>query len=132
MKTTSEANALILAAIRGEIPISALADIGINVVCEAGSCKLESEMVPTVVTPTVLDIASGLLKYKSSTPELRLWSFFVLAESGSVDLAKVESDPQGDLLINALWDASQDGKLTDNIVDAAENLVSGILNRTSR
>lgn len=123
MKTTSEANALILAAIRGEIPISALADIGINVVREEGSCKLESEMVPTVVTPTVLDIASGLLKYKSSAPELRLWSFFVLAESGSVDLAKVESDPEGELLINALWDASEEGKINDNIIDAAENLV---------
>jgi hypothetical protein len=123
MKQASETGTVILAVIKGEMPLSALTDVGIQVHWEDGSYKLVSEIMPVVITPTASDLASGLLTYRASPAELRLWAFFLLAESGGVDLVEVESHPQGDLLINALWDASYNGKAPENAITVAKNLV---------
>jgi len=123
MRILYKADTVVLGVIRGEIPLSALADIGIQVHFEEGSGKLTSEKIPVVVTPSVFDLASGLLAYRASPQEVKLWAFFLLAESGSVDMVKIESHPQGDLLINALWDASYEGKIPENAIKVSENLM---------
>jgi hypothetical protein len=121
--TTNDTSSLILAVIKGEMPLNALTNLGIEVVCEQGFCRLVSNRLPVIATPSVLDVASGLLKYRARRNDLRLWAFFVLAESGGVDLAEVESHPKGDLLIDALWDASNEGKVNESAIEVAENLV---------
>lgn len=122
MKPTTEADTVILGVIRGDVPLSALRKLGIEVHCENGSCRLTSEAMPSVVTPSVFDIASGLLKYAGRPKELSLWAFFVLAESGGVDLAQIESHVHGDLLISTLWDASHEGRISQDAIKVAENL----------
>lgn len=74
------------------------------------------------VTPSASDIARGLLTYRYNREELRLWAFFVLAESGGVDLAQVETHPKGDELMEALWDASSFGSITDDAIKVAEEI----------
>jgi hypothetical protein len=120
-KHLTDSSNVILGVIRGEMPLTALAAVGIDVHCENASCRLTSAKLPEVVAPSVFDVVSGLLANRGNPEELRLWAFFVLAESG-VDLRKLESHAEGELLLNALWDASTGGSISENIIHLAERL----------
>jgi hypothetical protein len=105
------------------MPLSALSEIGVQVSYQGGACKLESKVPGVLATPLASDLAQGLLTYRAKSDELRLWAFFVLGET-TVDFTEVESHPQGEALIEALWDASFSGNVTDDVIKVAENLAS--------
>ena len=112
---------VVLGVIRGEVSIDRLSTIGIKIDSNDGLYELESGNFNTTVTPSVYDVALGLLRYSSRKRNaVRSWSFFLLAECGAIDLVAVESHPQGELLIRALWDASFEGRITSEVVAAAE------------
>ena len=119
----TDASAVALGVIRGEMPLVTLSDIGVQLSYQDGACRLDSNISGVIVTPMVNDLAQGLLTYRDDSDELRLWAFFILAESG-VDFAEVESHPQGELLIEALWDASSQGDIAEDVIKVAETLVS--------
>jgi hypothetical protein len=114
-----------LGVIRGEVPLRALKQLGVEIDSQDESLELRSEKFNVAVTPTVLDVALGLLRYGSSIldrEDLRKWAFFLLGESGLVDLVGVESDPEGELLISALWDASFDEGVSRNVLETAARI----------
>lgn len=117
----SQIGALVLAVVRGDLPVDAVTRIGIDIDSENGFYKLESGNFDVTVTPTASDVALGILRYSSGNKnDVRKWAFFLLAESGALDFSALESHPQGDLLISALWDASFEGRITSEVVAAAE------------
>jgi hypothetical protein len=120
---TSKIAEVILSVIKGEMSLSALSDVGIQVSCQKELCELSSEALGVVVTPSASDLAQGLLAYRARPEELRSWAFFVLAESGYIDLEKTELHPLGDLLINALWDAQSENGITESAIKVAESLM---------
>lgn len=114
-----------LGVIRGERPLSALKQLGVEIDSRDESLELRSEKFSVVVTPTVLDVVQGLLRYGSSIldrEDLREWAFFLLGESGLVDLIRVESSPEGELLLSALWDASFGDGVSRDVLETAAKI----------
>jgi hypothetical protein len=115
-----KANA-ILAIVRGEMPLSVLPELGIELTCREGNFELRSGPSNVIVKPSISDIARGLLAHQFSQSDLRAWAFFVLGES-DIDLERIESDPQGEVLIEALWEASSTGEVGQAVLRIADNL----------
>ena len=110
MKEQTQIGALLLAVVRGEMPVDAVARIGIEIAEENGFYKLKSGDFDIAVRPTASDVAQGILRYSSGIKnDFRKWAFFLLGESGAIDFSALEFHPQGELLISALWDASFEG-----------------------
>jgi hypothetical protein len=120
----TNATGVALAVIRGEIPLSALSEIGVQVSCQEDGCKLDSKVTEVLSTPLVADLAQGLLTYQADSDNLRLWAFFILAESSMINLAEIELHPQGEVLMEALWDASSFGSINEDTRKVAESLAS--------
>ena len=116
--------ATILGIIRGEKPLELLPELGINIASKRDSNELTTEKSRVVVAPTVFDVAFGILRYARNEDELKKWAFFILADSGSIDLKEVESHSQGELLIDALWNASSEGQVTDEVIELARKIVT--------
>lgn len=127
-KQRTNAAGVALAVIRGEMPLSALSEIGVQISCQEDVCRLDSKVTEVLSTPLAADLAQGLLTYRTESNKLRLWAFFILGES-AVDLAEVESHPQGEALLEALWDASSFGSISKQTIKVAEGLVSTVIPR---
>lgn len=123
MKEKSEMAATLLAVIRGEMPLSALSGIGVQISCQEDSCQLDSKVTGVFVTPLASDLAQGFVTYHTNSLELKLWAFFLLGEA-AIDFAEVEVHPQGETLIEALWNASFTGSITETVIKVAESLAS--------
>jgi hypothetical protein len=111
----------ILAIIRGEMPLSVLPELGIEITCHEGNFKLRSSPSSVIVKPSISDIARGILAHQLNRSDLRAWAFFVLGEA-DIDLEKIESDPQGEMLVEALWEASSTGEIRQEVLRIADNL----------
>jgi hypothetical protein len=123
MKEPSQIGDLVLAVVRGEMPVDAVARIGIDIEDENGFYKLKSGNFDIAVRPTASDVALGILRYSSGNKnDIRKWAFFLLGESGAIDFSALESHPQGDLLISALWDASFEGHVSSETIELAQHL----------
>jgi len=120
----SEIASTILGIIRGEKPLALLPELGIRIAGERGSYELTSERSRVVVAPSVFDLAFGILRYAGNEDEFKKWAFFILAESGSIDLKDVESHSKGELLIDALWNASSEGRVTNDVIGLARKIVT--------
>jgi hypothetical protein len=124
VERTLNVGEIILGIVRGDLSLSMLTKIGVDLTAEEGSYKLQSGRFDISVTPALSDMAIGILNYSSRTnEELRKWAFFVLAECGAIDLSAIESDPRGQVLIDALWDCSFHGVLDREIVALAEKII---------
>ena len=129
METKTITEEFLLAVIRGQLPLSDLLAAGIRV-REVSTDNADHERrisldveSPVIVAPRPVDIASGLLAYKESPDQLRDWASFVLGASEIIDLAPLEKWPEGDELLNGLWDASFEGTLTADTARIAALLV---------
>jgi hypothetical protein len=116
---------IILGVVRGDLSLNVLSQIGIDIRVKEGFYELESGEFDISVRPTSSDVAKGILKYSSrSNNELRKWAFFILGECGAIDLSAIESDPNGEVLIDALWDCSFQGVLGAEIAVLAKQITS--------
>ncbi len=122
MKSGSMYSDVILGVIRGELPLSVLSEVGVHVVFGDQTCQVSIEL-PIIINPSASDIARGFLTYKAKPSELARWASFLLGASQIVGLESLELQPQGDLLISALWDASFEGRINKEAVKIAESLV---------
>lgn len=123
VKESSQIGALALAIVRGEMPLDALTKLGIDIDSQDGFYKLKSGNFDVTVTPSASDVGLGILRYSSGNKnDIRKWAFFLLAESGAIDLSAIESHPQGETLISALWDASFEGRISNETIELAQRL----------
>ena len=69
------------------------------------------------------DLARGLVAHLNDPSALRDRASRVVGGTlpGSEDL-DLENHPDGDLLLNALWDASFEGGISDEAIDVAKQL----------
>ena len=77
---------------------------------------------PVSVDLQPIDLAFGLLEYKDNPEKLREWATFIMSASEVIDLTFLESWPEGEELLEALWDASFEGRLKDATVRVASAL----------
>lgn len=114
--------------VQGKLPVSALEDAGVTFEVQqdqpGGDRRIKLQLKsPLHVELRPVDIALGLLAHKNHPEALREWASFVLSASEIIDLTSLESWPEGDELLNALWDASFEGHLRDAGVRVATALV---------
>jgi hypothetical protein len=127
METKFRTEMVIIAVIRGQLPLSALERVGIRFLdaddnfSSERRFSVEAESVVSV-SPNPADIASGLLVYKDDPAQLRRWASFVLSASEIVDLESMERWPEAEELLSGLWDASFDGSVSEDAVRIATRL----------
>lgn len=108
--------ALVLAFVRGEVDSSDLAALGVSIRCSESGCVVdEPEGVP-VVSPSVADVAQGIVVNWARSTGLRDWARAVLA-ANFIDLSALEDGAEGEQVLDALWDASAGGIELDAVVD---------------
>ena len=98
--------------VRGERPWSDLTGVGVEIHSDGHGyeVKYSGDMF---VIPEIADLARGFRSYEGRTEDLRAWASILLAGSAFLDLGALESREAGDALIEGLWDASEEGDVTD-------------------
>lgn len=119
---------IVRAVVQGKLPISALAEAGITFEVRQDQPGGDRQIrvrsnAPLSLDLRPIDIAHGLLVYKEQPEALQEWATFLLSDLEITDLTPLESWPEGDELLNALWDASFDGHLKDASIRVATALV---------
>lgn len=113
----------ILEIVRGERPLHELAAAGIEIRQNGNSQELYNPN-GIVVMPDVVDVAKGLLAFRFEPETLRTWASLVLSGSAFIDLTALDSTSLGEILLNALWDASFSGSVSLEAFEAARELTA--------
>jgi hypothetical protein len=112
--------ATILKFVRGELPWTVLVSAGIDITLDEDGCKI-SDNQNLIIPVKINDIATGLLHHIDNPNALKEWAKIIL--SGLfIDLSHLENQTGGDVLMNALWDASMDGQVAENAISRAQEL----------
>jgi hypothetical protein len=119
---------IVRAVVQGKLPMSALKEAGITFEVQenqpGGDRQIRVEAkAPLSIELRPIDIAHGLLTYKDQPEALRDWATFLLSDLEVIDLTTLESWPEGDELLSALWDASFEGRVKSAGIRVATALV---------
>jgi hypothetical protein len=109
-----------LEAVRGLRDWDALASIGITVKVGENECEIENPS-GQVITVSPSDVAEGFVRLSADPSALKRWASVLLSGSGFLDL-KLENDQYGQVLLEGLWDASDDGRARQGALLAAREL----------
>lgn len=110
----------VLRFVRGKASWRSLERVGIYVELKDEGCEIDNPW-EIVVNAAAGDIAEGLLAHRDDPQELVRWARIVMGGSGFINLNALEQSAQGDVLLNALWDA-MDGDLSEDAIKAAESV----------
>jgi hypothetical protein len=116
----------VLEFIRGDRDELDPAGMGITVVVTDASVALHEPAGVPSVTPTLADVATGLVVQYARSLDLQDWARLVLA-AGFIDLSALESDDSGHVILEALWWASEGAPLppeTIRVIEAAASASS--------
>lgn len=102
---------LIRAIVRGECEFTRLAKFGVRVGRYDDFWEIDNSQ-NIFAEVTAKDVAQGLARFKDNPEGLRVWAGFVLAGSSLIGLDSLTSRPDGDKIVDALWDAAFDGHLS--------------------
>jgi hypothetical protein len=118
-----EAEKLILAFVRGDRSWETLGRAGVYIEIRGDGYEIDN---PWKLTAKVYprDVAHGLLVYRRTSYQLQRWSGIILAGSSFLDLSEeFDTTPEGDILLNALWDAAFGDEIPLEAISVAESLV---------
>jgi hypothetical protein len=107
--------------VRGEKPWSMLLSRGVEIEFEDKKIKAKSKGEPVIV-PIPEDIAAGFARLRGDAVALREWASVMLA-LGELDLDKLEENAEGEVLKEALWDASFDEAVSSRAWSLVDRLV---------
>ena len=107
--------------VRGERPWSDLPSLDIVVHMERNTFSADNPRKIEVRIHS-RDVAQGLLRLRNDRRDLRRWAWIILA-ADFVDLA-LEEEPDGDILLDALWDASFGEPVSEEAFATVERLVA--------
>ena len=102
---------------RGERPWTDLRAFGIELQPEAGRAE---QLPPAEVQITAHDLALGFLSCCKDPVALREWAFVMQAVNA--DFEPVESHPDGEIVLEALWKASFGDPLTEDQLEVMDRL----------
>ena len=120
----SDAPAVILDFVRGDRSWNDLELLGARIAFSDDGCNIEGTL--DVVRPSVHDIAQGLISHlEVPLHHLQRWAQVLLAGSGFIDLAELEAHPDGEEILNALWDASAGDAPEEHAILLARSIAKG-------
>lgn len=121
-KPISRAARTVLEAVRGLRDWDSITSVGITIRVGETDCEIDNPS-KHVVTVLPEDIAEGFVRLSSDPQALKKWATVLLAGSAFLDL-KLEDDAYGQILLEGLWDASDDGRVRQGALLAARELYS--------
>jgi hypothetical protein len=130
MKAVAEnEKALLRQVIRGERAWPDLAQIGITMQLEdpgivadqLASCCSVKNARNISFTADIHDLARGLVANRDNPKSLREWAMFI--QASDVDL-QVEDHPEGDVVLDAIWDAAFLNPIKPEAMKILERLAS--------
>jgi hypothetical protein len=104
--------------VRGERPLRDLQILGMTWHREGSRCHVDNPRGISAIAD-VHDLAHGLKTYLPSPEQLREWALFVNA--ADVDL-EVDNHPDGETVLNALWDASFANSIDPKVEELIQRL----------
>jgi hypothetical protein len=90
--------------VRGESSWKVLEEFGARITFGPTGLHLEEPGNIPVDEASAVDVATGFIRH-FGRDTLREWAAVMLA-TGMVDLSSLESDPRGDVVLEAIWDAA--------------------------
>lgn len=122
LKDSQQPLSLVLDVVSGKAPWSELRRVGLSISFMDDGCDCEGAGF-VVATPTVPDIAAGFVRLSwGSGTELRRWASVMLAASAVIDLGALESHPDGERMLSAIWDASAGVPIDDSTIAVIRRL----------
>jgi hypothetical protein len=90
---------------------------------QVGDQWVFNENLSPPILPSIVDIAYGFMKYKNNKDQLKQWASFILSAIGIINLDQLESDEKGEIVLNALWDASFSDPVSKDTFLVIEDIV---------
>lgn len=113
---------LVIGFVRGDADPTELAQTGLQLELSESGVQLEEPPGVPVVTPSISDVASGFLAHWARGGEsLAVWARVLLA-ANFIDLKDLEDHPNGELLLDAVWEAADRAEVDERAIDAARRL----------
>lgn len=110
--------------IRGDRPLSDVSRLGVSMSVTPLFFELDSPRRVDAVLPSIDDVATGFLVHLSDGGALREWASVILG-ADFIDLLAVESDPDGESMIEGMWEVSAGGAVSPSVMRA----IAAVLNR---
>jgi hypothetical protein len=118
--TDPGSEALIRQIVRGEREWSDLATIGILILPVADGYEIVNDRQLSVVIGSQ-DVAAGIIRLAATPERLTSWASLLMAGSLFTEL-DLGSSPDGEILLNALWDLMGGAQLDERTLAAARRL----------
>lgn len=112
--------------VRGEKSWRMLLSRGIDIQFIERKVKAKSKGEP-VVCPTMEDVAAGFTRFRGDETALREWAAVMLS-IGEIELDRLDAESEGEVLKEALWDAS----FGEGISKEASNLIGRLTKPTGQ
>jgi hypothetical protein len=101
--------------IRGDRPLSDVAQLGVTMSVTPLYFELDSPRGVDAVMPSIDDVASGFLAHLANPGSLREWAAVILGAQ-FIDLIALESDPDGEAIIEGMWEVSSGGAVAPSVL----------------
>lgn len=122
MNATNETHVL-RSFVRGETQWDAIAALGARLNFDSDGLHLDEPADAPVYEPSATDVATGLVAHWAIGTTLQDWAR-VLLGTGMIDLSSLEDHPDGEVLLEALWDASEASDIDDQRLEVARQLAA--------
>jgi hypothetical protein len=109
--------------VRGERDWEDLTALGARLSFDTDGLHLDEPADAPVYEPSIGEVAAGLMCHWAVGTTLRDWARIVLA-TGMLELSGLEDQSEGDLLLEAIWDAAQGTEISALQLDVARRLAA--------
>lgn len=109
--------------VRGETAWEALAGLGAQLTVSPMTLRIDEPADAPVFEPSAGDVATGLCAHWAVGVTLRDWARVLLATS-MIDLRGLEDDPNGEILLEAVWAAADGADIDERQLKVARQLAS--------
>lgn len=122
MSETEEIS-LLRSFVRGETQWDGLAILNVRLSFDSDGLHLEEPADAPVYEATAGDVATGLVSHWAVGTSLQEWARVLLA-TGMIDLGRLEDHPDGEVLLEALWDAAEASRIDEQRLGVAQQLAA--------
>jgi hypothetical protein len=109
--------------VRGDRPLTDVTRLGVSLSVTPLFFELDEPPDVALVAPTLEDVATGFLVHLAHPSLLREWATLVLGAE-FIDLRALEGHPQGEAIIEGMWQASSGEAVAPSALRAVASALS--------
>lgn len=114
---------LLLDVVRGDEEWPKLVTIGITIRMDPSRCEIDELPGIADAVPKSSEVATGFVRNWALGSELHDWARVVLRVN-AIDLRELEEDNRGQVLLDALWTAAEEGSISDEVIESIRQLAA--------